>query len=211
MSEHDVWQFKTDNGEWAPYDDDIQRKIREAKAANSEEVLLWSDMHVLNFAQMRQIWNGNLWGSRPVRICFAIPIDVHTSTGDFRLAMDVSDTIHEVTKMIQEKEGIPQHEQCLMLHGKQVMDGHKLSDFDIQIDMFIMYQNVGETWNAICKDPLQWLQDSLGGHWSHAEVFAQEFNNRRPEQWKLLPKQWKAREVDGFLYRITPDLKKALN
>ena len=87
------------------------------------------------------------------------------------------------------------------------MDGHMLSDFDIQIDILIMYQNVGETWNAICKDPMQWLQDWLGGQWSHAEVFAQEFNNRRPEQRKLLPKQWKAREVDGFLYRITPTLK----
>ena len=59
------------------------------------------------------------------------------SMSTLRLATDASDTIHEVTKTIQEKKGIPQHEQCLMLHGKQVMYGHKLSDFDIQIDMFI--------------------------------------------------------------------------
>ena len=115
----------------------------------------------------------------------------------------------KVKAIIEDFEGIPPHEQCLSVADKQIMDDHKLSDFNLQIDMLIMYQNVkGQTWKTIRKDPLQWLQDSLGGrHWSHAEVFAQDFDNRRAKPWKLIDSAtWRNRPhlVDGFLYRITP-------
>ena len=50
------------------------------------------------------------------------------------LTVEPSDTIACVKDKIQEKEGIPSDEQCLMFAGKQIsrLDSHTLSEFGIR-------------------------------------------------------------------------------
>ena len=66
----------------------------------------------------------------PCVTTYAIPIVVEIPIGNFiTFDVDASDTIDKVKTMIQDAEGIPPHEQCLIFAGKQIMDDHKLSDF----------------------------------------------------------------------------------
>lgn len=59
-------------------------------------------------------------------------IFIKSLTRNILLNVEPSDTIEEIKTQVEEKDGIPHHEQTLIFYTKKLEDGHFIQDYNIK-------------------------------------------------------------------------------
>ncbi len=101
----------------------VQNKLRNLDQSAGEQPEEHTQSEKVQRPRSLQHW-GRLGGKQ---------IFVKTLTGMvITLKVNPNDTINSVKQRIQYKEGTPSQQQCLILSGKELQDGHILSEYKIQ-------------------------------------------------------------------------------